>query len=159
MKLASVIFFFFILSIVFMNSANAANEYMQGGGMSCSQGSIEPYAEFSNRDGTQGSFYTDNGVAHQFLYPGGETDDWRAGVRLRWELGSSCSKKARKLMLENEQLKQQFELLKLCGRYKNVELGEEFATVRNKCAGIVPKEVPEGMEDGPDNKLPDLRIN
>jgi len=30
--------------------------------------------------------------------------------------------------------------LKLCGRYKNLELGEQFATVREKCKDIQPKE-------------------
>tara|TARA_B100000780_G_scaffold43459_1_gene26946 strand:+ start:3803 stop:4243 length:441 start_codon:yes stop_codon:yes gene_type:complete len=131
-----------VIAIWFISTINshAANEYLNSGGMSCSQGSIEPYAEWSEREGTSGSFYTNNGDLNTFTYPQGETDEWRAGVRFRWNLGSSCNKVTRKIMQENEMLKQELELLKLCGRYKNLELGPEFATVKRKCANIKPKE-------------------
>jgi hypothetical protein len=36
-------------------------------------------------------------------------------------------------------MKQELEMLKMCGKYKDLELGEEFATVREICAGVRKK--------------------
>jgi hypothetical protein len=58
------------------------------------------------------------------------------GLRLRIPLQSTCSKKYRKTMNENMLLRQQLEMLKLCGRYKDLDLTDEFALVKEKCAGL-----------------------
>ena len=63
-----------------------------------------------------------------------------AGVRWRKELGSSCTDPYKKLMMQNQKLKQELELLKLCGRYKELDLGPQFATVREMCKGVNKKE-------------------
>ena len=42
--------------------------------------------------------------------------------------------------MQNQKLKQELELLKLCGRYKELELGPQFATVREMCKGVNKKE-------------------
>jgi hypothetical protein len=42
-------------------------------------------------------------------------------------------------MLENEKLKQQLEMLKVCSRYKDLKLGDEFKAVREKCKGVNKK--------------------
>ena len=39
-------------------------------------------------------------------------------------------------MIQNAKLKQELELLKLCGRYKELELGPQFSTVREMCKGV-----------------------
>ena len=48
--------------------------------------------------------------------------------------------------MQNQKLKQELELLKLCGRYKELELGPQFATVREMCKGVNRK------ENGTDNQ-------
>ncbi|MGY8866594.1 MAG: hypothetical protein ACKVJK_13345 [Methylophagaceae bacterium] len=44
-------------------------------------------------------------------------------------------------MITNELLKQQLEMLKLCGRYQDLELGDQFAEVREKCKDVKKKTV------------------
>jgi hypothetical protein len=39
-------------------------------------------------------------------------------------------------MLDNEKLKQELEMLKMCARYKDLELGPNFATVREMCKDV-----------------------
>ena len=53
-------------------------------------------------------------------------------------------------MLQNELLKQQLELLKMCARYQGLELGPEFAEVRRMCAGVQKK--PEPLKIKADEK-------
>ena len=43
------------------------------------------------------------------------------------------------LIKENQRLMQELELLKTCGKYKELELGEQFATVREMCKGVSKK--------------------
>ena len=37
---------------------------------------------------------------------------------------------------KNDRLRQELELLSVCGKYKDLELGIEFATVREMCKGV-----------------------
>ena len=91
---------------------------------------LEPYVEYSQNTNRGAGSNIDNGY-----------DDDRAtvGIRLRIPLTSTCSKQYRRTMDENALLRQQLELLKQCGRYKDLELGDEFALVREKCAGVNKK--------------------
>jgi|TARA_R100001530_G_scaffold27925_2_gene22188 hypothetical protein len=120
-------------------TAKAANEYLNDYPTHCSRGSIEPYVDYSLSNSESGSYYTTNDSLNTFIYPQGERDEYRVGLRLRWELGSTCNDTFKRTMKDNMKLKQELELLKLCGRYKNLELGPEFATVREKCKDIQPK--------------------
>ena len=61
------------------------------------------------------------------------------GLRYRYSFGGTCTKEYKEIMLQNERLKQELEMLKMCGKYKDLELGEEFATVREICAGVRKK--------------------
>jgi hypothetical protein len=60
-------------------------------------------------------------------------------------------------MMQNQKLKQELELLKLCGRYQELELGPQFATVREMCKGVKRKE-PE-TESEKRSPVTDKRIN
>jgi len=42
-------------------------------------------------------------------------------------------------MQENDKLRQELELLANCAKYKDLELGPEFATVREMCKGVNKK--------------------
>ena len=125
------------------NQLYAANEYLNNGGGHCSTGSIEPYFDYSIRDSEShsGTFTTNEGEINSFFYPNGPnvSDEWRGGIRFSFQLGSTCNKQFKKHNKELNALRIELELLKLCGRYKNLELGEQFATVREKCKDIQPK--------------------
>jgi len=137
----------FLLITGYLLSANqvyAANEYLNSGSGHCSTGSIEPYFDYTIRDSEShsGTYFTNNGEVTTLMYPNGPSlsDEWRGGVRFRFNLGSTCNKQFKKHNKELNALRIELELLKLCGRYKNLELGEQFATVREKCKDIQPKE-------------------
>jgi len=49
-------------------------------------------------------------------------------------------------MLQNELLRQQLEMLKMCARYKDLELGPEFAEVREMCAGVRKAKIENKLE-------------
>ena len=66
-------------------------------------------------------------------------DSGKIGIRFRKEFGSTCTDPYKKMMIENMELKQELELLKLCARYKELDLGESFKTVRKKCKDVNKK--------------------
>jgi len=114
--------------------ASAANEYLQYGGGHCQSATLEPYIEKNIEDSLSinggDSSYNNNS----------DRNSLRFGIRLSIPLGSTCTKKYKRIMLTNELLKQQLEMLKLCARYQGLELGDEFAEVRRMCSQVSKKE-------------------
>ena len=123
--------------ILWSSVSHAKNEYLQYDNH-CQGPTLEPYMEYSKQEnvgtGTSGSGYND--------------DRGTVGVRLRIPLTTTCSKEYRKVFNENALLRQQLELLKMCSRYKNLVLPEQFSEVRDKCKGI--KRVPEKVSSEED---------
>jgi len=111
-----------------MRPAQAANEYLNSYGQHCSSATLEPYIEYNVDESSNNDNYKS------------DTNRGTVGLRLSIPLGSTCSKKYKKVFTENELLRQQLELLKLCARYQDLELGEAFAEVRDKCAQVSKKE-------------------
>lgn len=143
-KIYVITFLLTIGYILSVGQSQAANEYLNNFSGHCSTGSIEPYFDYSLRDSEShsGTYFTNNGEVTTLMYPNGPnvSDEWRGGIRFRFDLGSTCNKQFKKASREINSLRIELELLKLCGRYKNLELGEQFATVREKCKDIQPKE-------------------
>jgi len=129
-----VALFIFILVIAgSFKKAEAINEYLNDSGYHCSSGSAEPYIEL--RKGQSGNTYP-NSYTNNY---DGESEDYAIGFRFRFQLGSSCTKEYKKMMQQNMDLKQELELLKLCSRYRDLDLGSSFATVREKCKDVKKK--------------------
>ena len=61
------------------------------------------------------------------------------GLRFSWPLQSTCNNETIDLLKENDKLRQELELLANCAKYKNLELGPEFATVREMCKDVNKK--------------------
>ena len=124
---------FILAGALYSKPAQAANEYLQYGGGHCQSATLEPYIEKSTEDSLSinggDSSYNNNS----------DRDSLRFGIRLSIPLGSTCTKKYKQTMMTNELLKQQLEMLKLCARYKGLELSDEFAEVRTMCAGVRKK--------------------
>ena len=133
---------------VYCKEARAINEYLNDYGNHCSTGSIELYTDITGRDDKY-SYYDGDGNPDNTYR--GYDDDVSGSVGIRWrkELGSSCTDSYKRLMIQNSKLKQELELLKLCGRYKELELGAQFATVREMCKGVNRKEEDEGTDNKP----------
>ena len=138
----SLVVFLIIVGIVLLGSlyskpAKAVNEYL-GGGSHCQTATLEPYAEIGEQDGSSGNTYPNSDNNN---YKGTNNgSNWRFGFRLNIPLGSTCTKKYKETMLQNELLKQQLEMLKLCARDKDLDLGPEFAEVKRMCDGVKKKD-------------------
>ena len=125
---------FFVLSLILIASAitsdaKAINEYLNDYPTHCSKGSWELYTEvdrydYDQRMNSDSDYFGDSG---------------KVGIRFRKEFGSTCTDPYKRMMIENMELKQELELLKLCGRYKELDLGPNFATVREKCKDVNKK--------------------
>jgi len=142
---------FLLLLLCFGTNSYSANEYLNSYSNHCTKGSIEPYFDYTLRDSDRvnGSYQSLNNEIIPFTYPNGrdQSDEWRGGIRFRFDLGSTCNKRFKRMMQEANDLRIELELLKLCGRYKNLVLGDNFKTVREKCKDIMPTEV-DSNKDG-----------
>ena len=129
------LFIFMIVIAWSFKKAEAINEYLNDSGNHCSSGSAEPYIELRQRN-------SDNNYPHSYTNNyDGESEDHVIGFRFRFQLGSSCTKEYKKMMQQNMDLKQELELLKLCSRYRDLDLGSSFATVREKCKHVRKRQV------------------
>jgi hypothetical protein len=109
--------------------ALAVNEYLNDYPSHCSEGSWEIYTEVDRYDYDQRM----NSSSDYFA------DSGKIGIRFRKEFGTSCTEPYKRMMIENMQLKQELELLKLCARYKELDLGNSFKTVKRKCNDVNKK--------------------
>ena len=122
-------FITFVMAFILWSSiSHARNDYLQSDSH-CQGPTLEPYMEYSKQDNT-GTGTSNSGY---------EDDRGTVGVRLRIPLTTTCGKEYRKVFNENALIRQQLEMLKMCSRYKNLELPDEFKEIREKCKGIKRK--------------------
>ena len=109
-----------VLIIIFaaFKSAEARNDYLND--RNCERGRVELYTELDRYDYDQ-RMHSDNDYF---------SDSGKIGLRFSRPLQSTCDNDTIDLIQENQRLMQELELLKTCGKYKDLELGEQFATVR-----------------------------
>ena len=124
------------LFAMFVKPANARNDYLSNDNH-CQGSTLEPYVEYSQ---------TEN-IGRGSTTSGYENDRGTIGLRLRIPLTSTCSKEYRKVFNENALIRQQLEMLKMCSRYKNLVLPDEFKEIRDKCKGIKRKPEVEKVDD------------
>jgi hypothetical protein len=105
-----------VIFLVACASAQAKNEYLGQNWRDCYAGDITPYVEY--REG--GMDYIDRGSSSH------EDHEYRVGVNFRFKFGNTCDKKFKKH-------RHQIELLKICRKYRNVEMGPELELVAKKC--------------------------
>ena len=129
---------FFILSFILIVSvvtdAKAKNDYLGSSRSSCERGSVELYTELRNSDGQSLTDYDTSTNNDYKNY--NDNVNGTVGVRFRWALQSTCNKKTIKLFQQNDRLRQELEMLSNCAKYKELELGSEFSTVREMCKGV-----------------------
>jgi len=143
MKKILLVTFFCLLG----TNAYAANEYLQSGGGHCQTATLEPYAEVGEQDGTNDNTYPNSDNNN---YKGTNNgSNWRVGIRLSIALGSTCNAEYKRIMRTNELLKQQLEMLKMCARYKGLDLGPEFSEVKRMCAGVNKKPTEAKVDESP----------
>ena len=128
--------------LCFMKPAHPRNEYLNDGTNTCSTGSFDVSVEQRDSDYNYRHYSNTNDYNNY-------SDD--RSVRLTWRkyLGSACTKEFREIQTENAQLKQQLELMKMCGKVNNnptIARNPNFALLVSKCSGIIIPEnkKPEG---------------
>ena len=140
---------------------HARNDYLNDGTNSCSTGSFDISVEQRNSDYN----YRHNSNTNDY---DNYSDD--QSIRFTWRkyLGSACTKEFREVQTENVQLKQQLELMKMCGKVNNnptIARNPNFALLVSKCSGIIIPEnkKPEGshwddLKDNYKKENPNIKL-
>ena len=142
---------------LFVDPAYPRNEYLNEYGARC--GDFETRVEAEDRNGKY-SHYNDNNNYRN------DDDNYRLSFTYRKYLGVDC-----KTINENVKLKQQLELMKMCGRVNNnpsLAQNENFRLLVMKCRGITPtidrsrpedsKSAWDDMKDGYKKENPDIKL-
>ena len=122
---------------LFGGPAHSKNEYLNNGTNTCSTGSFDISVEQRDTD------YINNGSSTH------ENENVR--LTYRHFLGSACTDDFKKVQQENMELKQQLELMKMCGRVNNnpsLEQNENFNLLVSKCRGVTPVKLDNRPDDG-----------
>jgi len=119
---------------LFVEPAYPRNEYLNEYGVRC--GEIDFRIEDRNRD-------TDYRTSNSSDY---NDDEQNFSITFRKYLGTDC-----KTTKENVAIKQQLELMKMCGRVNSnpsLALNENFALLVSKCRGVTPARDNTRPDDG-----------
>ena len=147
--------------LCFMEPAYPRNEYLNDGTNTCSTGSFDISVEQRASE----YYHRPYDPANAYSNP---SDD--QSIRLTWRkyLGSACTKEFREVQTENAQLKQQLELMKMCGKVNNnptIARNPNFALLVQKCSGIIIPEnkKPEGshwddLKDNYKKENPNIKL-
>ena len=140
-RFTAILILLFIGLTMFAKPAYPRNDYLNNGTNTCSTGDLSVSVE--QRDSENRYRHYDS--TNNYNSP---SDD--KSIRLTWRhyLGSACTDDFKKVQQENMELKQQLELMKMCGKVnKNPTLkyNPNFHLLVAKCSGIVI----------PENKKPD----
>ena len=113
--------------LCFIKPAHSRNEYLNEYGARC--GDFETRVEAEDRNGKYNHYNDNNNYRN-------DDDNYRLSFTYRKYLGVDC-----KTINENVQLKQQLELMKMCGRVNanpSLAYNENFKLLVMKCRGITP---------------------
>ena len=139
---------------LFVEPAYPRNEYLNEYGVRC--GEVDFRIEERNRD-------TDYRTSNSSDY---DNDEQNFSITFRKYLGTDC-----KTSKENVAIKQQLELMKMCGRVNSnpsLALNENFALLVSKCRGVTPardntrpsdsQSLWDDMKDDYKKENPDLKL-
>ena len=128
-----VLIILFVL-LCFIKPAHSRNDYLNNGTNTCSTGDLSVSVEQREYE----SRYRHNNPDNNYNSP---SDD--RSLRLTWRhyLGSACTDEFKVVQQENMELKQQLELMKMCGRVNSnptLKHNPSFNLLVSKCAGVAP---------------------
>jgi hypothetical protein len=151
-----------VLTTLYSSMAHSRNDYLQGYFQQCRTGDVSIESSYNERDSAHSNTYPNSISNNNSNY--GDGSDRRIGVRWTWYLGSNCTDTTKTLILENMELAQQLELLKMCKRYNNKKLPPQFSTLAKKCEGVVEgieieSRPPEGGGSYYDEIIKDIKEN
>ncbi len=133
---------FVIFMTALITKSEARNEYLNSYSNACQYGSVDLSTSYSQDDSD-----------YRHYSPSNDYDNFsdRKELRLSFRKYLGVSKKMcdeqNKVLLENENLRQELEMLKVCNKYADRPLPPQFATVERMCAGLRARPVKEKSED------------
>ena len=123
--------------LCFIKPAHSRNEYLNEYGSRC--GDFETRIEAEDRNGKYNHYNDNNNYRN-------DDDNYRLSFTYRKYLGVDC-----KTIRENVDIKQQLELMKMCGRVNDnpsLAQNENFRLLVTKCRGITPSRDNTRPDDG-----------
>ena len=131
-------------SSVGVTVTEARNEYLNNGTNTCSTGSFDISVEQRESEYYHRPYDPTNSYSNP-------SDD--QSLRLTWRkyLGSACTKEFKEVQQENMELKQQLELMKMCGkvnRNPTLQRNPNFALLVSKCSGIIINDEKQARPEG-----------
>jgi len=143
-KFTAILIVMITLLALFGGPAHSRNDYLNNGTNTCSTGDISVSVEQRDSESRYRHYNPDNNY-------NSPSDDRSIRLTFRHYLGSACTDRFKDVQQENMELKQQLELMKMCGKVnKNPTLkyNPNFHLLVMKCSGIVidneNQERPEG---------------
>jgi len=163
-KFTALLIVMFICLTLFAKPAYPKNEYLTNGTNSCRTGEVDVRIETENRDND----YRHNSSSNDY---DNNSDNDRLSVTYRHYIGTACTKQFRQVQQENMELKQQLELMKMCGRVNSnpsLAQNENFRLLVSKCTGVTPVKLDnrpadgkskwDELKDGYKKKNPELKL-
>ena len=129
-KFTAILIVMVTLLAVFGGPSHSKNEYLNNGTNTCNTGSFDISVEQRDTD------YINNGSSTH------ENENVR--LTYRHFLGSACTDDFKRVQQENMELKQQLELMKMCGRVNSnpsLEQNKNFNLLVSKCRGVSPTKI------------------
>ena len=143
-RFTALLIIMFTLLTLFAKPAYPKNEYLTNGTNSCRTGEVDVRIETENRDND----YRHNSSSNNY---DSDDDNDRLSVTYRHYIGTACTKEFRQVQQENMELKQQLELMKMCGRVNSnpsLAQNENFRLLVSKCTGVTPVKLDNRPADG-----------
>ena len=143
-KFTALLIIMFICLTLFAKPAYPRNDYLTNGTNSCRTGEVDVRIETENRDND----YRHNSSSNNY---DSNDDNDRLSVTYRHYIGTACTKEFRQVQQENMELKQQLELMKMCGRVNSnpsLAQNENFRLLVSKCTGVTPVKLDNRPADG-----------
>ena len=140
-KFTALLIIMITMLALFGGPAHSKNEYLNNGYNSCNTGSFDISVEQRDRD----TDYINNGSSTH------ENEEQNVKLTYRHWLGSACTDEFKKVQQENMELKQQLELMKMCGRVNSnpsLAQNENFRLLVSKCSGVTPVKLDNRPADG-----------
>ena len=143
-RFTALLIIMFTLLTLFAKPAYPKNEYLTNGTNSCRTGEVDVRIETENRDNDYRHYNYDNNYNNN-------NDNDRLSVTYRHYIGTACTKEFRQVQQENMELKQQLELMKMCGRVNSnpsLAQNKNFRLLVSKCTGVTPVKLDNRPADG-----------
>ena len=161
-RFTAILILLFIGLTMFAKPAYPRNDYLTNGTNSCRTGEVDVRIETENRDDDYRHNFSSNNYDNN-------SDNDRLSVTYRHYIGTACTKEFRQVQQENMELKQQLELMKMCGRVNSnptLKHNPSFNLLVSKCVGVAPtgnntrptddKSLWDNMKDDYKKENPDL---